>query len=182
MTFHIRPATAADSNAIARVQVESWRTTYRGIVPDDFLANLSIEQREPRWRDILANASSQGSFAYLAEDSAGQAAGFATGGPERENDPAYPGELYALYLLETYQRKGLGRQLAALTAREHIRRGFNAMLVWVLADNPSRKFYERLGGRRLREKEITIGTVTLVEVAYGWPDLRPLAETPPPPL
>lgn len=180
MTFTIRPAAAADSNALARIHVDSWRTTYRGIVPDDFLAGLSVERRERGWRDALTHAGQQRSFVLLAEDEAGQAAGFTNGGPERENDPDYPGELYALYLLEQYQRRGLGRQLMALTARELIQRGANAMLLWVLADNPSRKFYERMGGQRLREKEITIGQTTLVEVAYGWPDLRPLAGLAPP--
>jgi hypothetical protein len=46
------------------------------------------------------------------------------------------------------------------------------MLVWVLAANPGRAFYTALGGQQVDEKETTIGTVPLLEVAYGWPDLR----------
>jgi hypothetical protein len=46
------------------------------------------------------------------------------------------------------------------------------MLVWVLADNPSRGFYEQMGGRYVMEKEIVIGgDKPLQEVAYGWPDI-----------
>lgn len=45
------------------------------------------------------------------------------------------------------------------------------MLVWVLGDNPSRAFYETLGGRFLGEKDIEIGGVRLEEVAYGWTDI-----------
>jgi len=50
------------------------------------------------------------------------------------------------------------------------------MLVWVLVDNhPARRFYEALGGQELRTQPIEIGGVTLEEVAYGWQDIRGLA-------
>ena len=49
--------------------------------------------------------------------------------------------------------------------------GVNSLLLWVLADNPARHFYEGLGGQYVREKEIDIGQQRLFEVAYGWPDL-----------
>ncbi len=48
------------------------------------------------------------------------------------------------------------------------------MLVWVLEQNPARGFYEHLGGVDLRAKPIQIGGKDLVEVAYGWRDLRTL--------
>jgi hypothetical protein len=50
------------------------------------------------------------------------------------------------------------------------------MLVWVLADNPARGFYERLGGRYLRQKPIEIGGIDLFEAAYGWDDIRVLID------
>ena len=49
------------------------------------------------------------------------------------------------------------------------------MLVWVLANNPSQDIYSALGGQRVYEQEITIGEARLVEVAYGWWDIRELA-------
>jgi hypothetical protein len=45
-----------------------------------------------------------------------------------------------------------------------------SLLVWVLADNPSRRFYEALGGQTVRVQPITIGGVTLDGVGYGWLD------------
>jgi hypothetical protein len=50
------------------------------------------------------------------------------------------------------------------------------MYVWVLKDNPSRGFYERMGGRPLTTAEIEIGGKTLTEVSYGWEDLSAAAE------
>ena len=141
------------------------------------MTNLSYERRERGWRDILANIESQRSFVYVAEDEAKKIVGFVNGGPERENDPFYKGELYAIYLLESYQHKGIGRQLIRVATLQLIERGFKAMLIWVLADNPSRRFYERIGGRPVREKKIKIGGADFVEVAYAWSDIHPLTES-----
>ena len=52
--------------------------------------------------------------------------------------------------------------------------GFDTMLVWTLADNPYRCFYERLGGKLVAEKDIEIGEQQLVEVAFGWDDVTTL--------
>ena len=173
--MRVRSGQIADAKAIAGVHVDSWRSTYKGILPDDFLVSLSYERRERGWRDIFANAGRQRSFVYVAEEEAERVVGFVHGGPEREHDPFHKGELYAIYLLESYHHKGIGRQLVRVAAQQLIESGFEAMLVWVLADNPSRRFYERMGGRQVREKKIKIGGVDFVEVAYGWSDLRSLS-------
>jgi GNAT superfamily N-acetyltransferase len=165
----IREANAADAPAIARIHVESWRTTYRGIVPDDVLENLSMERRERFWAEILRAPDGSG-FAYVVEDDTGAVVGFAAGGPERENDPRYTGELYAIYLLAGQQGKGVGRRLARAVAERLAAMGHGGMLVWVLAANPACRFYAALGGMPVWEKTITMGGASLTEVAYGWAD------------
>jgi hypothetical protein len=51
-----------------------------------------------------------------------------------------------------------------------------SLLVWVLATNPARKFYERLGGQLVYETPTTIAGASLIEVGYGWMDSRILIE------
>jgi hypothetical protein len=46
------------------------------------------------------------------------------------------------------------------------------MIAWVLEKNPSREFYAKSGAQFITSKEIEVGGATLLEVAYGWPDLR----------
>lgn len=171
----IREADAADAPAIARVHVESWRTTYRGIIPDDFLASLSVERRARFWAETLGTPDRSG-FAFVAEDVSGTVIGFAAGGPELEQDPIYTGEMYAIYLLAEAQGRGIGRRLARAVAERLSAAGHAAMLVWVAAANPSRHFYAALGGVPIRERQVTIGGVSLTEVAYGWEDTRPLRQ------
>jgi ribosomal protein S18 acetylase RimI-like enzyme len=116
------------------------------------------------------------SLVYVAEDDAGNIIGFASGGSERSGDPVYSGQVYAIYLLESWQGQGIGRQLTITLVRQLIQRGFMSLLIWVMADNPSRLFYEALGGQRVRERREMTGGVEVMDVAYGWLDARLLID------
>jgi GNAT superfamily N-acetyltransferase len=170
---NIRTAKTDDVWAIARVHVESWRTTYKGVLPSDFLTALSYEQRAELWRRVLTKES-RGRFVHVAEDEQEQIIGFASGGPERTGQTPYTSELDAIYLLAPYQGQGIGRHLAAGLVNGLIQEGMTSLLVWVLAANPARRFYERLGGQLIDEKPTIIGQTSLIEVAYGWQDARTL--------
>lgn len=163
----IRKAKLEDAKDIAKVHVDSWRTTYKGIVSDSFLESLSYEQREKMWRSgIEANQ------VYIAEDGEDQIVGFATGGKERTGKyDAYQGELYAIYLLEEAQGKGIGRQLVQSVVNNLKGKQLNSMLIWVLAENPACLFYEKLGGKKVDTEEIEMDGKKLDEVAYGWREL-----------
>lgn len=168
----IREARLLDALAIARVHVDTWLSTYRGIVPEDYLARLDYSPRERSWGQMLSTAAEDNHFIYVIEDRAGQIVGFADGGQERTGDPVYKGELYAIYILDAYQLKGLGRRITLNVVARLFSVGFHSMLVWVLADNPACRFYEALGGQKVYEKQISLGGAMLKELAYGWKDTR----------
>lgn len=175
--MRIREARVEDARGIAEAQVASWRTTYRGMMPDEYLVNLSIEGRERSWARQLGEAEFA-TFAYVAEDDsedASRIAGFAAGGPRREGNADFGGELYAIYLLAETQGRGIGRGLVCEVAARLVRESRPSMLVWVLEANPSRRFYESLGGELLPERQTFMAAGTpLVEVSYGWRDLTDL--------
>jgi ribosomal protein S18 acetylase RimI-like enzyme len=168
----VRPAALDDAPEIARVHVATWRSTYRGMLPDDFLASLSEAHYTERWRRVIAEGSSR-VFVVEAgrrplEETRG-VTGFASGGRERAGETGFAGELYALYVLEGAQRRGHGRELVRAVAGALRELQLPDMIVWVLRDNsPARAFYERLGGTYVRAQPITIGATTLEEVSYGW--------------
>lgn len=174
MNVTIRAATPDDARQIATVHVASWRTTYRGIVPDDLLAGLALEPRERYWGGIIANPEAA-EFVYVAESASGEVIGFASGGPERsEHMQDFTSRLYAIYLLEGWQRGGIGRRLVLAVVGGLLARGHESMMLWVLADNPARGFYERLGGSVFAEQLETFGGVELRELAFGWSALQHL--------
>jgi GNAT superfamily N-acetyltransferase len=172
-TDAIRLATVEDARAIARVHVDSWRTTYSGLLSEAYLRSLSYEDRSARWARIL-RCSQRDEFVYVALGADGQIVGFASGGPERSRRTIYKGELYALYLLKHAQRSGLGRQLVLTVADHLIKQSTSTMLVWVLATNPACAFYRRMGGKYVRSKMEFIGEEMLREQAFGWKNLPAL--------
>jgi ribosomal protein S18 acetylase RimI-like enzyme len=179
----IRPAARGDEQALASVHVRSWQTAYRGILPEDFLAGLSIPARVDRWRERISNPG-DGEFSFVAEvtgeDGRREIVGFSGGGPEREgfvgsDGVRYDGEVYAIYLLAEWRGLGIGHRLMAPAALSLVDSDSGAVVIWVLKDNATaRRFYEALGGVLVGEKPITIGQTELSEVAYGWPDARQL--------
>ena len=174
--MRIREAVPADAGPMARVHIDTWRTAYAGIVPAGHLVGLSYHDREARWVHILTR-DQPAECNVVAETQGGEIVGFAGGGPEREGDRTYLGELYAIYLLQEHQRKGAGRRLVFAVARRLLSVGFNSMLVWVLEDNrPARRFYESLGGEQVGRKTIEIGGAGLVEISYGWRDITSLVD------
>jgi len=175
MSFSIRPAQPDDAPSIARVHVESWRSTYKGLMPDETLANLSTERRESFWRDVISNHDAS-NFVYVAEMDDGQVVGFASGGPERDGHPVYKGELYAIYLLQAYQGQGIGRVLVTQVARKLVETGHNNMLVWVLTGNAACHFYEAMGGKEVARKPLNLNDTKFEEIGYGYDDIRLLAQ------
>jgi ribosomal protein S18 acetylase RimI-like enzyme len=172
----IRAAQPEDAPAIGRVQVETWRAAYRGIVWDATLAGLSPTERARQWRELLAD-NSGARFIVVAQDATDGVSGFAAAGPERSGESTYQGELYAIYVLPSHQRRGLGGSLVRAVASRLAAAGTTSMLLWVLEANAQgRAFYEGLGGIVVRTQPIDIAGQTLTEVAYGWPDLRALVE------
>lgn len=174
----IREATTTDAAGIARVHVDSWRTTYADIVPATYLDSLSYADREARWNGILHQPDA-GNHIYVATNDTAQIVGFAAGGAQRTDIPDYAGELYAIYLLREAQGGGLGRRLMGAVVASLAGAGVRSMLAWVLAGNPAHRFYEKLGGQIVAERPTEIGGAALSEVAYGWPDTTPLLPAPP---
>ena len=145
----IRQATPKDAAGIARVHVESWRTTYPGIMPQEHLDALSVADRQQMWAETLRADGPTGTTVYVAETEGGEIVGFVAGGPEKAGDPAFRSEIYGLYLLQAYQGKGLGRRLVQTFARRMSQDGHRTLLIWVNVHNP-RPTLLRGSGRRPR--------------------------------
>jgi len=169
----IRDAALADALAICQVRVETWRTAYGGMVPAEHLAGMSAERTVPMWQEILQRPRPP-YFIFVAQAPGGTTVGFAAGGPERTNDTDFRGEVAGLYVLQPYQRRGIGRRLLASAASALLDASIESMLIWTLAENPNRPFCEKLGGQYVREHTVQVGGGDVRGVAYGWRDIYPL--------
>ena len=163
----LREATVADAAGIAFVHVESWRTTYPGIMPQEHLDALSVAERTEVWQGILQNGA-DGSCTFVAQAENGGIVGFVHGGKERSGDPDYAAEIQTIYLLKSQQGTGLGRQLMVAAVRHLRENGFPTLMLWTHVRNPARGFYEALGGAAVRSTQRVIKGVTYDDVGYGW--------------
>jgi GNAT superfamily N-acetyltransferase len=161
---------------MARVHVETWKTTYRGMVPDDRLDGLTVEADIAGGFGSWLQEPPPGVAEFVAATPAGEIVAFALGCPNRESDPDFTGELGAIYVLKAHQGHGIGTALVGEVARFLASTENTSMIAWVLEQNPYRRFYERLGGtfvrKRMHSSRIAAGPVP--EVSYGWEDLRRL--------
>jgi GNAT superfamily N-acetyltransferase len=165
----------ADALAIARVQVETWRSAYSGIVPQEFLDALDVIERMAMWQNVLGGDDSH---VFVAEDT-GSVCGFVSGGRLRDGvDVAanYDSEIYTLYVLPAAQGRGAGRELMRALAARLAENGLTRPVVWALEKNPWCAFYERLGGKRVAQKMIEIGGTPLSDIAYGWDEIKLLLD------
>ncbi|MCQ4088625.1 GNAT family N-acetyltransferase [Saccharibacillus sp. JS10] len=169
----IRFATPEDAAGIAQVHVDSWKTTYKGIVSDIYLDNLSVQERRTKWQKRLQDPE-PGEGVMVAENDRGQICGFLDYGVDRESGKVHEAELYAVYLLQSEQRKGIGRQMVDRMLSELQAREYRSLMIWVLEQNPAIAFYQRLGGKEVDRKEIQIGDERFTEIALSWQDITAL--------
>ena len=168
MDIAFREATASDSLAVAKAHVRSWRESFAGIVPQAFLDKMSIDQRAEAFEKRFSDDSYK---MYVAGVPGRGIVGFADFGEPRERIGKYEGELYAIYLLPEFQRKGIGGRLFRLGVEFFISRGKGSMYLLALEVSPYRKFYEKLGGQVIGKKSIVIEGLIYDEVVYGWDSL-----------
>ena len=179
----IRPASTADAPAIAAVRIDSWRTTYRGLIPDAYLDGMQLDASTALWDRVLGAESSTAVVFVALRD--GEVIGFAAGNMLKESKHGADSELTVVYLRRDAQRARIGHRLVGSVVEALRARGATTMIVWTIAGNKgARAFYERLGAELVVEQPFVWDGMDLVEAGYLWRDLPALAaitsNTPPP--
>ncbi|MBT2255944.1 GNAT family N-acetyltransferase [Priestia megaterium] len=169
----IRKANIGDIKVISKIYVDTWKTTYNSLVPDNFLNELSYEEAENKWMKFFSNPLHK-SFTYIASNDSEEIIGFAAA--RISSDKEFKGELYALYLLPAAQGLGTGRSLISTVAEHFKEEGISSMMVWVMKNNKAgRGFYKRLGGKYYTHRESQFGECLVEDEAYGWKDISMLS-------
>ena len=169
----IREAEPSDARAIAEVHVQSWRESYRGLVPDEALAALSVDSCAASWEGHFQGMTAP-ECCFVCYDDEGLS-GFIYAGPARSEDLGPHGEVYAIYLLDRVKGRGIGRALMYEAVSRLRAAGFRSVCLWFLKDNPARGFYQRFGGRVVAEKPYSRPGFTLPSLGYVWEDIEELA-------
>lgn len=164
----VRRAKIEDAGAIAEIAVVGWQAAYRGMLPAEFLAGLSVPARKTAWQSMLESDPTGVAPAWVAEIDR-CVSGFASSGPPRDTDVALPAaEVYALYVLESRWRSGLGRGLMDAVVGHWRAVGVSTLVLWVAEGNErARSFYKALGWRLDGgRQDVEIAGTTQIEVRY----------------
>ncbi len=168
-----------DAAGIAAVHVAVWRTAYPGVVPDHTLAGLSRAALAARYEAAIRG----GAGVLVArttgtgpDDAPAQVVGFATASRSRPGPRLADGEVETLYVLDDWRDRGIGRSLLRESARRLSELSCRSLFLWVLADNPSRWFYERLGGRSAMRSTTSVGGRRLPQIAMVWDRIETLTD------
>jgi GNAT superfamily N-acetyltransferase len=147
----VRPARPDDAGEIARVQVVTWRTAYRSVLPAALLDDWDADAAADRWRTAVAAPPTPGHGVLVALER-DAVVGFAAYGPAEltageTSDPAGPTtELSTLLVEPRWGRRGHGSRLLAATADLAEDAGAGRLQVWLLeSDAVSASFYESAG-------------------------------------
>lgn len=138
--FNIIRAKPDNSLAIATVHVKSWQETYTNIFSEQYLKNLSVENRKKQWDRLLTNPDV---FTFVVKEH-NMIVGFFS--LEKRN---YPQEnspyLASLYLLKKYQGRGIGKEMFFYSRNFWHSLNYNFMYIECLEQNSTLSFYKKFG-------------------------------------
>lgn len=138
--YVVRAATAGDAPGMAAVHVESWRQTYRGLVPDAMLDDPQMLGRRERWWVRAVTEHAEGTTAVAVAEYRGRIVGIAPAGKPRDDDATWPLELFVIYLLDHHHGSGVADELLEAVVAD------TAAALWVADPNPrAQRFYGRQG-------------------------------------
>jgi GNAT superfamily N-acetyltransferase len=166
----VRRAVTADAPGIGAVHVSSWRSTYPGVLPDGYLAKLSVA-RQAHFYD---RSIRMGAAVHVAVAGT-RIVGFTTARLTRPNELG-DGEIETLYVLDDFKDLGVGRALLQHTAGYLAGLGCTAVYAWVLQANPATFFYERMGGKRASTGTTSVGGTAIPQTAFTWNPIAKLLE------
>lgn len=171
----IREYKREDLFSVSKIHVDTWKSTYKKIVPEEFLNNLTYEKQNEKWLNRLFNNGNTNEFMYVAENEFGEVVGFSTAALN-DKDCKIHSTLFTLYILKECQNRGIGRLLVKTVAARLKSLGAESIVLWAFAENNACNFYEHLGGSQADKNVVNIAGVDLVEVSYQWEDINSLAD------
>ena len=169
----VRPARRDDIAALVQLRRRSWREAYRDILPRAEIERATGPGSADRLRRAFEGRL-RGQRLLVAERPGQGLLGYAWCGPQPIRTLDHPGEIYELYLDPDAQRRGVGSRLLDAAIWSLIDLSLHPVLVWVLAQNPARYFYEMRGGVIVAKGTIRVGDYVTTRVAYSWSESLPL--------
>lgn len=160
----IRNVTENDIPSIADIQINGWKTAYKGIIDDAFLNSVNLNEKTKFFKNTYKNGG------FAAAELENEVVGFCRYFDNNDFSHDIQNvdcEITALYIKPDLKYNGIGTKLFRFVTDEFKIKNKTKMILWCLKDNePSKKFYTKMGGRIIKERVIAIGESNYIEVGF----------------
>lgn len=160
----IRKAKIADAKDIVDINLQSWKKTYSGIFPTDFLDNLCKDSKDYEENIVKMEKKIQ-ERKYIVAESNGSIVGFCNYGDSKKEQFPNLGEIYALYVRNDFIKKGVGKELFKFVVDE-LKNMYSSVIVSCLKENSSNAFYEKMGCKKIGESDFILNGSIYKENVY----------------
>ncbi|WP_130608918.1 GNAT family N-acetyltransferase [Fluviispira sanaruensis] len=167
----IRKAKPEDIPRIAQIHLKSWQTTYKGILPKNYLDSLTEKNKEQEWHKLGLDYPNGQGITWVLENE-GEVFGFANAGPQREPPIAGHGEVYCIYILKEFRRMGGGQLLIKEIVKYFKSRGYHSASALILKGNPFTDFYKLIGAEPTEERPFKLDGMDLIQILYLWKNIK----------
>lgn len=152
-TGFVRPAQPAEAEAIARLQLESWRVAYRRLLPARVIDQLDPAWMARRWRAAIGEPPSPRHAVLVAIEQATEVhlVGFVAAGPADEQaaapdepappDPATTAAITDLLVSPAWGRRGHGSRLLAACVDQWREQRFTTAVAWAFEEDPATRSF-----------------------------------------
>ena len=162
----IRNVIEKDIPSVADIQVNGWKRAYKGIIDD---AILNAMNKEEKIESFKMNYQKNG---FIVAELENKVVGFCRYIDNNEFTPDMQDidcEITALYVKPNLKYNGIGTKLFQFVTNEFKSKNRTKMILWCLKDNePSKKFYTKMGGKIIKERKIEIGEKEYLEVGFEY--------------
>lgn len=166
MKWNVEKSKKEDCKSIAEFVTRTWNETYRGIVNDEFLDNLENTE-EKRYINAINNFDEKSNMQYIIKKDNKIIAYLKLSKIKDDEYKEYI-ELQSLYVLQEYQKNGIGKELIQKAFNEAKKAGYKKMIIGCLEGNKSNGFYKKMGGKFIKKRKFKLPNQTLYENVYEY--------------
>jgi len=139
---------------ISVAHVAAWQRAFRGILSDEQLDNLQVDDFAKGWQHNIYKKGRTNLIWVAAND---KAVGFVSFGKPYNKEEKINSEIYGFYVHPDFWKKRIGYQLMKNAVLKISKQeNFNGVILWTMTKNlASRNFYERFGYFPTKETRIS---------------------------
>ena len=169
-----RKAKEEDAYQIEYVAAHSWKETYSGFMPDEYLNNriLNINNKIEIVKEKIKDTDT---YYYVAEVDK-NIVGILYLTESKDEKLKNYGHLEALYVLKDYQGLGIGKGLFKIAIKEFINLGYNDMYLECLKGNKTIEFYQKYSGKIIDTIDFPIRDFNVIADIVEFNDIKSILQ------